>query len=56
MAAFARIAVRPEATFSMLQDLRIKYRDWVFEPIDYSSVYRPVEIIRPAEARSLTNL
>ena len=42
--------------FAMLEDLWIKHRDWVFEPIEYSSVDRLVEtmdaeIIGPAEAR-----
>jgi hypothetical protein len=40
----------------MLQDLWIKRRDWVFEPIHYSSVDALIasldeKIIRPAEAR-----
>ena len=55
------VPVRPiieegEKPFSMLQDLWTKHRDWVFEPIYYSSVDALVgsldeKIIRPAEAR-----
>jgi hypothetical protein len=42
----------------MLQDLWIKHRDWVFEPIYYSSVEALIgaldeKIIKPAEARFL---
>jgi uncharacterized protein YjbI with pentapeptide repeats len=56
MVPFQPIIERGEKPFSMLQDLWIKHRDWVFEPIEYSSVDRLVEtmdaeIIRPAEAR-----
>ena len=45
-----------EQPFAMLQDLWIKHRDWVFEPIEYSSVDRLIqtmdaEIIGPAETR-----
>ena len=40
----------------MLDDIWVKHRDWVFEPIEYSSVESLVEtmdeeIIEPAEAR-----
>ena len=40
----------------MLQDLWIKHREWMFEPIHYSSVDALIasldeKIIRPAEAR-----
>jgi hypothetical protein len=40
----------------MLQDLWVKHREWVFEPIEYSSVDRLIEafdseIIVPAETR-----
>ena len=40
----------------MLKDLRVKYHEWVFEPIYYSSLDRLVdvldaEIIKPAEDR-----
>jgi hypothetical protein len=50
------IIQKGEKPFAMLQDLWIKHRDWVFEPIRYSSVDRLVEtmdaeIIDPAEAR-----
>jgi hypothetical protein len=55
------VPVRPiieegQEPFAMLTDLWIKHRDWVFEPIYYSSVDRLVgsldeKIIRPAAAR-----
>ena len=56
MVPFQPIIAQGEKPFAMLQDLWIKYRDWVFEPIEYSSVDRLVEtmdaeIIGPAEAR-----
>jgi hypothetical protein len=42
--------------FAMLEDLRVQYRDWVFEPLYYSSLERLVaaldeKIIKPAEIR-----
>jgi hypothetical protein len=45
-----------EKPFAMMQDLWSKHRDWVFEPIYYSSVNALIasldeKIIRPAEAR-----
>lgn len=46
-----------EKPFAMLQALWIKHRDWVFEPIHYSSVDALTiasldkKIVRPAEAR-----
>jgi uncharacterized protein YjbI with pentapeptide repeats len=57
MVPFQPIIEQGEKPFAMLQDLWIKNRDWVFEPIEYSSVDRLVEtmdaeIIRPAETRS----
>jgi hypothetical protein len=56
MIPFQPIIEQGEKPFAMLQDLWIKHRDWVFEPIEYSSVDRLVEtmyaeIIEPAEAR-----
>jgi hypothetical protein len=56
MVPFQPIIQQGEEPFAMLRDLWIKHRDWVFEPIEYSSVDRLVEamdteIIRPAEAR-----
>jgi hypothetical protein len=56
MVPFQPIIQQGETPFAMLQDLWIKHRDWVFEPIEYSSVDRLVEtmdaeIIGPAEAR-----
>jgi hypothetical protein len=59
MVPFRRIIEEGEKAFSMLQDLWIKHRDWVFEPRYYSSVDALVasldeKIIRPAEA-SLPN-
>ena len=45
-----------EKPFAMLEDLWIKHRDWVFEPLYYSSLDKLVgaldkEIIGPAEMR-----
>ena len=56
MVPFQPIIEHGEKPFAMLQDLWIKHRDWVFEPIEYSSVDRLIEtmdaeIIGPAEAR-----
>jgi hypothetical protein len=56
MVPFQPIIQQGETPFAMLQDLWIKHRDWVFEPIVYSSIDRLVEtmdaeIISPAEAR-----
>jgi hypothetical protein len=56
MGPFRPIIEEGEKPFAMLQDLWIKHRDWVFEPIHYSSVDALVgsldeKIIRPAEAR-----
>ncbi len=56
MVPFLPIIEEGEKPFSMLQDLWIKHRDWVFEPIHYSSIDAFVgapdkEIIGPAEAR-----
>jgi hypothetical protein len=56
MVPFLPIIEEGEKPFAMLQDLRIKYRDWVFEPLHYSSLDALVgaldkEIIGPAEVR-----
>ncbi len=56
MVPFRPIIEEGEKSFAMLQDLWIRHRDWVFEPIYYSSLDALVEavdekIIRPAEAR-----
>jgi hypothetical protein len=56
MIPFQPIIEEGEKPFAMLQDLWTKHRDWVFEPIYYSSVNALVgsldeKIIRPAEAR-----
>ena len=56
MIPFQPIIQEGEQPFAMLQDLWIKHRDWVFEPIEYSSVDRLIqtmdaEIIGPAETR-----
>ena len=56
MVPFRPIIEEGEQPFAMLQDLWIKHRDWVFEPIHYSSVDALIasldeKIIRPAEAR-----
>ena len=50
------VAVMVQEPFAMLTDLWIKHRDWVFEPIHYSSLDKLVgaldkEIIGPAEVR-----
>jgi hypothetical protein len=42
---FQPIIQADERPFAMLQDLWIKRRDWVFEPIEYSSVARLVETV-----------
>ena len=56
MVPFRPIIEEGQEPFAMLRDLWIKHRDWVFEPIYYSSVDALVatldeEIIMPAEAR-----
>ena len=56
MVPFRPIIEEGEEPFSMLQDLWIKHRDWVFEPLYYSSLDGLVgaldeKIISPAEAR-----
>jgi uncharacterized protein YjbI with pentapeptide repeats len=56
MVPFRPIIEEGEKPFAMLQDLWIKHRDWVFEPIYYSSVDALIasldeKIIRPAEQR-----
>jgi uncharacterized protein YjbI with pentapeptide repeats len=56
MIPFVPIIEEGEQPFAMLRDLWIKHRDWVFEPIYYSSLDRlanalDTEIIKPAEAR-----
>jgi hypothetical protein len=55
MVPFRPIIEEGEKPFAMLQDLWIKHRDWMFEPIHYSSVDALIaslgeKIIRPAEA------
>jgi uncharacterized protein YjbI with pentapeptide repeats len=56
MVPFRPIIEEGEKPFAMLQDLWIRHREWVFEPIYYSSVDALIasldeKIIRPAEAR-----
>jgi Pentapeptide repeats (8 copies) len=56
MVPFRPIIAEGEKPFAMLQDLWSKHRDWVFEPIYYSSVDALIasldeKIIQPAEAR-----
>jgi uncharacterized protein YjbI with pentapeptide repeats len=56
MIPFLPIIEEGEKPFSMLVDLWIKHRDWVFEPLYYSSLDKLVgaldkEIIGPAEMR-----
>ena len=56
MVPFRPIIEEGEKPFAMMPDLWSKHRDWVFEPLYYSSVDALVasldeKIIRPAEAR-----
>jgi hypothetical protein len=56
MIPFQPIIEEGEKPFAMLQDLWIRYRDWAFKPIYYSSPEALIgaldeKIIRPAEAR-----
>jgi len=56
MVPFKPIIEEGESPFAMLEDLWIKHREWVFEPLYYSSLDALVgaldtKIIRPAEAR-----
>ena len=56
MVPFRPIMEEGEEPFAMLQDLWIKYREWVFEPLYYSSLDALIgaldeKIIRPAEER-----
>ena len=38
MVPFVPILEKGEEPFAMFQDLWVKHREWVFEPIEYSSV------------------
>ena len=56
MVPLVPILEKGEEPFAMLHDLWVKHRDWVFEPIRYSSVERllailDTEVIEPAESR-----
>jgi hypothetical protein len=56
MVTFVPILEKGEEPFAMLADLSIKHRDWVLDPIRYSSAERLLEvleseIVRPAQAR-----
>jgi uncharacterized protein YjbI with pentapeptide repeats len=56
MVPFQPIIEKGQEPFAMLTDLWIKHRDWVFEPIHYSTLDALVgaldkEIIQPAEVR-----
>ena len=56
MVPFRPIIEEGEKPFAMLEDLWIQYRDWVFEPLYYSSLEALVaalddKIIKPAEIR-----
>jgi Pentapeptide repeats (8 copies) len=56
MVPFFPIIEEGEEPFAMLKDLWIKHRDWVFEPLYYSSLDALMgaldeEIIKPAEVR-----
>jgi hypothetical protein len=61
MVPFQPIIEEGETPFAMLQDLWIKHRDWVFEPLHYSSLDALVaaldeKIIKPAQVRFATLL
>ena len=56
MVPFRPIIEEGEKPFAMLEDLWIQYRDWVFEPLYYSSLEALVaaldeKVIKPAEIR-----
>jgi len=56
MVPFVPIIEKGEEPFAMLADLWKKHRDWVLDPIRYSSIDRLLEIlepeiVRPAQAR-----
>ena len=56
MVPFKPIIEEGEKPFAMLEDLWTKHRDWVFEPLHYSSLDALIgaldtEIIGPAETR-----
>jgi uncharacterized protein YjbI with pentapeptide repeats len=56
MIPFVPILEKGEEPFAMFRDLWIKHREWVLDPIRYSSIDRLVEVldtevIKPAEAR-----
>ena len=56
MVPFRPIIEEGEKPFAMLEDLWIQYRDWVFEPLYYSSLEALAaaldeKIIKPAEIR-----
>jgi len=46
MIPFQPIIEEGQEPFSMLRDLWIKHRDWVFDPVHYSSVDALVAILR----------
>jgi hypothetical protein len=57
MVPFQPIIEQGEKPFAMLQDLWIKHRDWIFEPIEYSSVdSRRVGSYRSRTRRAVTAL
>jgi hypothetical protein len=47
MVPFVPILEKGEEPFAMLADLWIQHRDWVLDPIRYSSVDRLIEILEP---------
>jgi len=56
MIPFVPILERGEKPFAMFRDLWIKHREWVLDPIRYSSVDRLIEvldakIVKPAQVR-----
>jgi hypothetical protein len=56
MIPFVTVLEAGEKPFAMFEDLWVKYRDWVFEPISYAAVNELVQgldvLIKRAQARS----
>ena len=56
MIPFVTVLEEGEEPFAMFEDLWIKYRDWVFEPVGYAAVDELVQgldvLIKRAQARS----
>jgi hypothetical protein len=56
MIPFVTVLEEGEKPFAMFQDLWVKYREWVFEPVGYAAVDELVQgldvLIKRAQARS----